>query len=440
MSDAQGGGRNASRSNDYWASSAWCVVAAFGAYFCMYAFRKPFTAGAYADFTLWGLAYKPLLVIAQVLGYTLSKFLGIKVVAEVRPERRVALLLALIGAAELSLLLFALTPPPFNLCWLFLNGLPLGMVFGLVLGFVEGRRNTEALAAGLCTSFIVADGVVKSTGAWLLAQGVSQYWMPFAAGLLFLPPLLVFAWMLARVPAPSAADVAARSERAPMNGAERREFFRRYAPGLTLLAVIYLLVTLLRSLRADFAPEIWKGLAVTIAPDVFARSETAVAAGVLLLNGSAVFFRNNRQAFFAALGLAAGGALLIGGSLLGLSTGQLSPFNFMVLNGLGLYLPYIGIHTTVFERLIAMTRDRGNISYLLYLVDAYGYLGYVGVLLGRNLFNAGESFLSFFITLSWVVAGACLVLLIPCWRYFATHPATHAKAATRVLSESQTPA
>jgi hypothetical protein len=406
----------------------------------MYAFRKPFTAGTYSDFTLGGLAYKPLLVIAQVLGYTVSKFVGIQVVAEVKPERRVALLLALIGAAELSLLLFAVTPPPYNLLWLFLNGLPLGMVFGLVLGFVEGRRNTEALAAGLCTSFIVADGVVKSTGAWLLAQGVSQYWMPFAAGLLFTPPLLVFAWMLARVPAPTPEDVAARSERAPMNSLERREFFRRYAPGLTLLAVIYLLVTLLRSLRADFAPEIWKGLGVTIAPDVFARSETVVAAGVLLLNGSAVFFRNNRQAFFAALGLAAGGALLIGGSLFGLGSGQLSPFNFMVLNGLGLYLPYIAIHTTVFERLIAMTRDRGNISYLLYLVDAYGYLGYVGVLLGRDVLNAEESFLSFFVTLSWVVAGACFALLIPCWRYFAAHPATRAKAGHGVLAESQTAA
>lgn len=423
-----------------WSHSIWCVVAAFGAYFCMYAFRKPFTAGTYTGLTLWGLGYKPLLVIAQTLGYTVSKFLGIKVVAEVRPERRVALLLALIGAAELSLLLFGLTPPPYNFLWLFLNGLPLGMVFGLVLGFVEGRRNTEALAAGLCTSFIVADGVVKSAGAWLLAAGVSEFWMPFAAGLLFTPPLLVFAWMLTRVPAPSAADVANRSERRPMSGAERREFFRRYAPGLTLLALIYLLVTLLRSLRADFAPEIWKGLEVNVSPDVFARSEMAVAAGVLLLNGSAVFFRSNRRAFFAALGLAAGGALLIGASLFGLRAGLCSPFTFMVLIGLGLYLPYIAIHTTVFERLIAMTRDRGNISYLLYLVDAYGYLGYVGVLLGRNLLSTGQSFVWFFSTLSWVVAGACLVLLVPCWRYFAAHPATREKSERAVLAESQAPA
>ena len=74
------------------------------------------------------------------------------------------------------------------------------MVFGLVLGFLEGRRNTEALTAGLCASFILADGVTKSVGAWLLNQGVSERWMPGVAGLLFLPPLLVFVWMLTRIP------------------------------------------------------------------------------------------------------------------------------------------------------------------------------------------------------------------------------------------------
>ena len=64
--------------------SAWCVVAAFGTYFCMYAFRKPFTAASYRRRRVWGVGYKTVLVTAQVLGYTLSKFLGIKVVAEVR--------------------------------------------------------------------------------------------------------------------------------------------------------------------------------------------------------------------------------------------------------------------------------------------------------------------------------------------------------------------
>jgi hypothetical protein len=79
------------------------MIAAFGAYFCRYAFRKPFAAGAYADVGIFGLQTKTLLVTSQVLGYTLSKFVGIKVIAEMRAERRIAWLLGLIGAAEASL-------------------------------------------------------------------------------------------------------------------------------------------------------------------------------------------------------------------------------------------------------------------------------------------------------------------------------------------------
>jgi hypothetical protein len=394
----------------------------------MYAYRKPFTAGTYSDFALAGVSYKTVLVIAQVLGYTLSKFLGIKVVAEVKPHRRVVLLLALIAAAQVALLLFGLIPPPFNFICLFLNGLPLGMVFGLMLGFLEGRRHTEALAAGLCTSFILADGVTKSAGSYVLNElrecGVSEFWMPFTTGLLFAPPLLGFTWMLTRVPGPSPDDIAARTQRKPMSGSERWHFFRRYAIGLTLVVLVFLLITILRSVRADFAPEIWGGLQVTVDPSVFARSETVVAAGILILNGSVVFISDNRRAFFVALLLAVAGAILIGTTLGGLQAGMLSPFAFMVLHGVGLYLPYIAVHTTIFERLIAMTRDRGNIGYLMYLADSFGYLGYVVVLLARNLIAPTENFLSFFIALSWIIAGSCLVLLIPCWWYFASHPAT----------------
>jgi hypothetical protein len=364
-----------------------------------------------------------------VLGYTLSKFLGIKVVAEVSPHRRVALLLGLIAIAQGALLLFGLTPAPFNLVWLFCNGVPLGLVFGMVMGFLEGRQQTEVLAAALCSSFIVADGATKSVGAGLLAAGVSEYWMPFLAGLLFVPPLLLFTWMLTRIPRPSQQDVAARSERTPMNRAQRWAFFRRYATGLTLLVLVYLLITILRSVRADFAPEIWRGLQGNVPPDIFTWSESAVAIAVLVLSGSVVLIRDNRRAFFFALALAVVGVVLVGAALLGLQAGSLSPFAFMVLHGIGLYVPYLLVQTTLFERLMAMTRDQGNIGYLIYLADSFGYLGYVGVLLARNALSPTESFLTFFLLLSWIIVGACLVLLIPCWRYFATYPATRPRPA-----------
>ncbi|MFQ3649591.1 MAG: DUF5690 family protein [Gemmataceae bacterium] len=435
---------------------AWSLLAAFGTYFCMYAFRKPFTAAKFAEWSLWGVEYKIVLVTAQVFGYMLSKFIGIKVVSEMTPHRRVLVLLALIGIAEAALLMFGATRPPYNAVWLFVNGLPLGMVFGLVMGFLEGRRQTEVLMAGLCASFIVADGVVKSVGARLLSAGVSEFWMPALVGLLFLPPLLLFAWMLSRIPPPSPTDVEARSQRSTMNGSERWQLFWRYAIGLSLIVTAFTLVTILRSLRADFAPEIWAGMQPipdeggwakyadtfwydsakqSYSDDVFGWSEFAVGLLVILLAGSTVLIRNNRTAFYASLFVSLAGSLLIMLALVGLAQAWLDPFTFMVLHGLGMYLPYIAVHTTVFERLLAMTREKGNMAYLMYLADSVGYLGYVAVMLVKNFAVApavgqAGAFLPFFVLTSWLIAVACVAVFIPAMVYFAWHPATRTDEST----------
>src|SRR5918994_2126394 len=103
---------------------AWCMIAAFGTYFCMYAFRKPFIAGTYSGLSLWDIHYKSILIISQVLGYMLSKFIGIKVISELKSTQRKKLIIGLILFAELSLLCFGLVPHPYSFIFLFLNGLP----------------------------------------------------------------------------------------------------------------------------------------------------------------------------------------------------------------------------------------------------------------------------------------------------------------------------
>jgi len=397
----------------------WAVVAAFGAYFCMYAFRKPYTVAPFEEMTFWGVGFKTLLVTAQVIGYTVSKFIGIKVVAEMPPQRRAGVLVLLIGLGELALLGFALVPPPWNLGFLFLNGLPLGIVFGLVLGFLEGRRATEALTAGLCLSFIVADGGVQAAGLWLLQQGVDKFWMPFLTGLLFLGPQLLFVWMLTRIPPPSARDVALRSERVPMTLEDRQRLFYRYAPGLILIVLAYLLVTILRSIRNDFKREAWESLAYEVDPTAFLTSEMLVGLGVMLATATAVFIRDNRCAFFLALLTAIAGACLVLLGLVGLAFAWLDPFGFMVVIGLGLYIPYVSVHTTLFERLIALLRDRANLGYLMYLADAFGYLGAVAVLLARYFFPVTSNFRSFFLGACWLIGLGTVALLLAALCYFA---------------------
>jgi hypothetical protein len=54
------------------ALSVWCVVAAFGTYFCMYAFRKPFTAATYTDVTLWNVGHLLHGLLEEVAGQGLD--------------------------------------------------------------------------------------------------------------------------------------------------------------------------------------------------------------------------------------------------------------------------------------------------------------------------------------------------------------------------------
>jgi hypothetical protein len=428
--------------------SAWCVVAAFGTYFCMYFFRKPFAACKYEGLALWGNDYKTVLVVAQVLGYTLSKFFGIKIIAELNPQRRIAGIVLLIAGAEAALLGFALTPPPYSFVFLFVNGLPLGMVFGMVLAFLEGRRVTELLTAGLCASFILADGAAKSLGAYLLAWRVPDAWMPCIAGLVAVVPMAVFVWMLAQIPAPSLADVAQRSVRAPMDARQRWRFFRTYAPGLAALLLMFMMITVLRSIRSDYAAEIWSGLLgkeVNTPPQVFTSSEMVVAAMVMLANGLCFLIKDSRKAFFTALAIGGGGTALVVASVAGLHYGLLDGFAFMVLVGSGLYLPYVAIHTTIFERLIAMTRDRGNLGYLMYLADSFGYLGYVVVMLvcklcfGRtdalNLF-ALNLFSTTCLAMA-VLSLACIVLAAVYFRNVGSHAVSEAVVPLLNANEAQ---
>ncbi len=396
---------------------AWVLIAAFGTYFCMYGFRKPYTAATYADASFWGLQYKFLLIISQTIGYVIAKWVGIKFVSEIKREHRIGAILGLITFSELMLLLFGIVPRPWNMVCLFFNGLPLGVIFGLVLSFVEGRKNTEFLIAGLCASFIVSDGVSKSVGALLLSRHVSENWMPFLSGAVFMVPTLIFVAMLACVPPPSAADVLARSARKPMDVHARLAFFNKYAPGLAGISAIYLFVTLLRSIRADFAVELWVNLCYHQSPSTYTQSELFVSLGVIVLIGLTALVSNHYNAFRFSLLLSFIGLVILLICVVALNQG-LNSFIFMVLAGLGVYIPYVAIHAIVFERLIAVTKEHANVGFLMYIVDSVGYTGYILLILLKRLLPPSESILSIFLNMCVWLGAAGVVIVVGCYFYF----------------------
>jgi hypothetical protein len=391
-------------------------LAGFCAYFSMYAFRKPFTAATFEAVPGWHFAldYKIALVIAQVAGYALSKVIGVKVISEIDPARRGAAILGLIAIAWVALLGFAVIPAPWNVAALFFNGLPLGMIWGLVFGYMEGRRVSEVLGAILCASFILSSGVVKSVGAWLIhAQHVDRFWMPAAAGAVFSPLLLVSVWLLGQLPPPSPEDEAQRVRRAPMDAGQRAKFLKAWWPGILPLVASYILLTAFRDFRDNFAAEIWTALGYGGEAGIFSASELPVAVIALAALGAIILVRDNLRALIIIHVVVGAGFALLGLSTLAYQAHLLPPIAWMICAGAGLYLAYTPFNAMLFDRLIAFSGRVATAGFLIYVADASGYLGSVALLLVRNFGAVQIAWLPFFILSAYatsVVGVVCVAL------------------------------
>ena len=378
----------------------------------MYCLRKPFTAATYPNELLFGIDIKTALVIAQLCGYMLSKFIGVRVITELSVAKRAGVLVCLVVIAELALVVLSFLPLPLKPAAMFLNGLPLGMIFGMLLSFLEGRRLTEAMAAALCGSFIVADGAAKTVGTLVLDSGAGLYAMPMITGGLFLLPFAVFVWMLAKVPPPSTEDIHERAARPPLGSIGRMQLLRFL--GLAYICVVfsYAMLTILRGFRADFMPELLKGLNVSGNALVFTKSEALIAAVVTLIAGLTSIIRTNRIAFGTALVLGILGFACVPLSILLHRVGLVNGFVTLTMVGSGIYLPYVLIHTTIFERWIAIVRRPGSAAFLLTLADAIAYLAYVVALLIKPMVQKSGNILGLFETIGLWTSLSSIAMLI----------------------------
>ncbi len=384
--------------------NGYAVGTAFVVYFCMYGFRKPFTAATYEGLLFAGykVQLKTAFVVSQIVGYTLSKYLGIKLDSEVRRNQRLWMLIGLIVFAECALLLFAVLPQEWKVAAIFLNGLPLGMVWGLVVRYLEGRRTSDILLAGLACSFIVASGVFKDVGRAILAGDsihffgiplpnlfppLDEFWMPAATGLLVLPLFLFAVWFLNQVPEPTLQDVAARTEREPMTGVRRRQFLLAYLPGLLPLIIAYVLLTIFRDYRDSYMVEILDQLGYTYShhKDIMSRMELGVALGVLATMCLLYLIKDNRRGLLAALAVIVIGFVIIGVATLVHTAGSISGFWWVASIGFGGYMAYVPYNSVLFDRLMASTHFVGTAVFAIYLADSAGYTGSVITQLGKDM-------------------------------------------------------
>ncbi|MEH0153264.1 DUF5690 family protein [Limibacter armeniacum] len=389
-------------------------MTAFVTYSGTYAFRKPIGAATFAGMEQWGVDYKILVLTAQLIGYTLSKFIGVKYVSEMNNKQRPWLILILISIAATSLILFAIVPAPYNIFFMVLNGLPLGMVWGIVFSYLEGRTTTELLGAGLSTTQIFSSGIVKSVGKWLMLElNVSEFWMPAITGLLFLIPLVLSVWLMDHLPVPSKEDERQRTKRMPMDGKARWKFYLHFGFGLSMLLLLYVLLCVFRDFRDNFAAEIWVSLGKGNDAAIFTQTETPIFVVMLVIIALMMRIKNNMLAFQLNHLLLFGGCLLIAGATWLFESHMITPEVWITLIGFGLYVGYVPYQIMLMDRLIAAFKYVSTVSFLLLLSDGLGYLGSTGLLLYKNFGMPSASYLTWMIKGSYIIGfmGATVTLV-----------------------------
>src|SRR5690606_24881284 len=299
----------------------------------------------------------------------------------------------LVVISWLAWLGFAVVPAPYNIVFLFLKGFPLGLLWGVVFSYIEGRKTTDFIGAALAVSFIFSSGVVKSVVQYLMDSfNVPEMWMPFMAGAVFFPLLCLSVFLIEKIPPPDADDIADRTERLPMNKADRKALLKQFLPGIVLLVVLYVFLTIFRDIRDNFVADMWKEMGYLHQPEIFTKTETPIALATLILVGSLIFVRKNFKAFMLIHWMVMAGFIIAGGSSLLFVFGYLSPVYWITLTGLGLYMGYIPYNCVLFERFLATFRFTGNVGFLIYIADSFGYLGSVSVIFTKALLGANQIF------------------------------------------------
>ena len=375
----------------------FAATVSFLTYASVYAFRKPFTIAGFEGLKFWNISYQSLLIICQVAGYMLSKFSGIKYISELKRKGRWKASAVLLSTAWLSLLLFALAPAPFGMIFFIINGFALGFMWGIVYSYVEGRRATDFIGAVMAVSFIFAGGFTRSVAKWLMLEyDITEKWMPFATGAVFVLPLILFIYLLEKIPQPDAEDIRERAMRLPMNGAERKQFLKKFGTGILIIAVTYTFLTIMRDVRDNFMGNMWAELGYGNSYRIFTQTEITTSIIVLLMMAMLVTVKRNIRALRIIHVLIISGFAVAYISSLMFVNGNIEGPLWMQLTGLGLYMAYIPFNCLFFERLIAVFKTAGNAGFLMYVIDAFGYLGSSLIIVSKEILHIKLNWVSFY--------------------------------------------
>ena len=248
--------------------------------------------------------------------------------------------------------------------------------------------------------------------------GVSEFWMPATVGAIFLIPFGISVFLLNQLPEPSAEDIANRSERTTMDGEGRMAFLKQFLTGMIMLLVLYFFLTAYRDFRDNYMKEVFEAMNYKFNPTLFIKADLLSGVGIMVVMAALNLVKDHQRGLKAVYGVMIGGMGLMAGATLMHDLNIISGLWWMILIGFGAYLAYVPFGAVLFERIMASTKAAGTAVFAIYLSDAIGYTGSVGIQLYKDLGAAELNYFQFLRIFTYSMAGIGVVLFILSGLYF----------------------
>jgi len=340
---------------------------------------------------LFNLEWKPLMIVAFGLGYSLGKIPATFLFSSVAVWRRLRLMTIIVIVSFLLMVAFySLLPLLYVAVGLVVGAMPLSVLYGVVGQYLEGRSRTEVLVSSLGASMMLGAPLSRFLAQLLSEHGVSPDYAPTWLGLAFMPITLLAMLVLDTVPPPTATDAAKRSERNPADMAAAWEFVRTHKLGCLMITLTYMVICAFRNYRDYFASDIYSS---ALKGDLQSWHFLVLEFPSTIV----VFFAiswisrekdNVRALMWISLLVAIGAMLCIVATVLyqrkDVLNGGTGGVVWIMVVIAGTYLMYIPFGFVLQDRLVAVFELGTTAIVLINAIDVFGQLASLGVVLYRE--------------------------------------------------------
>ena len=216
-----------------------------------------------------------------------------------------------------------------------------------------------------------------------------------------------------------------------MDGKGRVAFIKQFLTGLVLLLVLYFFLTAYRDFRDNYMPEVFKAMGYPPDATLFSKADYPIAFGIMIVMALLNLAKSHRRGLLAVFAVMTAGMLLMGIATLLKDMDSIDGLWWMILSGFGAYLAYVPFGAFLFERIMASTKAAGTAVFAIYLCDAVGYTGSVGIQLYKDLGHPNLDYYQFLRLFTYGMAIVGTVLFLLSAVYFYRKSGAHVSSGER---------